>query len=86
MKSFKDFRELEKYIRKNKSEDYFSVNGIVYTMDNYDMEGKEISYGNKKHNKGFLVLTEDRYKQNWKDAIIKEFEPMCFRNDISYFE
>ena len=86
MKNFKDFTELQKHIRKNGTSDYVKVNNIVYTMDEYDEAGKEISYGNKKKGKGFIVKTEDRYKKGFEDAEIEEDESSCFRNDIEYWE
>lgn len=83
-KSFEDFKK--ELIKTNYSPDFVSVGGFVYTMDNYDEEGKELSFGNKKNEKGFLIKTKDRYNEGFKDAIIEEFEPCCFRNDIQYFE
>lgn len=88
LKNFKSFKELELYIRKNKTEDYFKVEGIIYSMEEYDIKGELIKYANKKHNKGFLVETTNRYGSlGFSDAHI-EFNPKWdyFRNDISYYE
>ena len=86
LKNFKNFEELQKHIRQNGFSDYFKVNGLIYTQQEYDMQGKTISYGNKKHEKGFIVNTEDRYKKGTQDAEIELFDEWFLRNDIVYFE
>ena len=84
--SFKSFEELKTFIRKNGVRDVFKVDNIIYTQDNYDKEGKEVSYGNKRTLKGFIVNTEDRYKKGTQDAEIEFLGDSCLRNDISYYD
>jgi hypothetical protein len=84
--NFNDIKSFENYIRKvGKLPDVVTINGIIYTMDNYDEPGKEVSYGNKKHMKGLYVITENRYK-SFKDARVEEFELVGYRNDMQYEE
>jgi len=86
VKNYKDLKVLEKYIQENGFEDYFKVGGIIYTQQEYDEEGKQVSYGNKKNETGFIVNTENRYELGTKDAEIEEFDEWYLRNDISYLE
>jgi len=87
MQSFKTVKAFQDYVRKNGTPDYVKVEGIVFTMDNYDGEGKEISYGNLTKHKTLLVETENRYSTSkFKDAICY-IEDMCsYRTDINYIE
>ena len=66
--------------------DTVKVDNIVYTMDSYDMDGREISYGNKRLFAGFTITTEDRYKNGFRDAIVEYAEPgyYAIRTDITY--
>jgi hypothetical protein len=87
MKTFKTIKQFQDYVRKNGTPDYAKVEGIKFTMDNYDMSGKEISYGNKTKQKSLFVETENRYGENkFLDAICY-IECMCsYREDIGYIE
>jgi len=87
MRKFKTVEAFQKYVRENGTPDIVNVQGILFTMDNYDMTGKEISYGNRKKEKSMFVETENRYGLNkFKDAIVY-IEDMCsYRNDIHYQE
>ena len=86
MSSFKNIDVFQEAIRKHgKLPDYVKVGNVIYTMDNYDMSGKEVHYGNKKTGKGLLVETEDRYKKGLKDAIVSDSSGFL-RNDISYLK
>ena len=84
---FKNEKTFEKYVRKNGTPDIVTVNNILFTMDNYDREGHEISYGNRKKQKSMFVETGNRYGSNkFKDAIVY-IEDMCsYRTDIHYQE
>jgi len=86
LKNYKSFEELQEHITENGADDYFKVKGVVYTMDNYDEEGKEISFGNKKQDKAFKITTVNRYLGGFDFCEVEEFKPCCFRNDITYFE
>lgn len=84
---FKTVKAYQKFVRKNGTIDIVEVEGINFTMDNYDFEGKEISYGNKKKEKSLFIETENRYGDNkFKDAVAY-IEDMCsYRTDINYAE
>ena len=86
-KNYKNFEVLEKDIRKNGLKDYFKVNGIVYTQEEYDESGKQVLYANKRTNSGFRVNTSDRYKEGFGDAKV-EFDNNWgfYRDDISYLD
>jgi len=86
MKSFNNFEELQKFIRKNGFKDAFKIKNVVYTQQEYDIEGKQITYGNKRLIKGFIVNTEDRYNKGTQDAEIEFLEDWYLRNDISYLD
>ena len=83
---FLNFDKLQKYIRKNGFKDFFKVDGIIYTQQEYDIDGKYISYGNKRLSKGFIVNTKDRYNLGTQDAEIEFLDEWYLRNDISYFD
>ena len=70
-----------------KSLDCIAVKNILFTMEEYDMEGKYLTWGNKKKGKTFSVLTQDRYKQGYNDARVDEIYPSYgYRNDITYIQ
>lgn len=65
--------------------DYVAIDGVLYTMDNYDMKGVEMSYGNKRTGFGFTVTTSDRYKLGMFDAEVETpYMQGVTRNDIYY--
>ena len=87
MKTFKTIDNFEKFIRKNGTPDYVKVNGITFTMDNYDMSGKEISYSNKKKEKTLIVETENRYGETKFTDAKAYIDDMCgYRTDINYLQ
>lgn len=84
---YKTAKDYQDYVRKeNEAHDVVIVENILYTMDNYDMSGKEISYGNLKHKKMLTIITEDRYKKGFGDAIVEIDDLYSWRNDITYYE
>jgi len=86
-KGFSNFEELQNKIRTiQKVDDYIKVNGVTYTQDHYDSEGKQITYANKKYQYGFEILTKDRYKLGFKDAVVNKIYNAVLRNDIVYKE
>lgn len=66
-------------------DDCVIVNNVIYTMDNYDLEGREITYGNVKFKKTLIVNNYDRYKST-EDTTVKIEEGFFFRNDINYIQ
>lgn len=67
MKRFNTLNGLQSYLRKGNLPDCFKLQGIIYTMDFYDMEGRELSYGNQRTGNCISVQTRNRYKST-KDA------------------
>ena len=87
MKQFKNLTELEKDIKKNGTDDYYKINGVIYTMDYYDNIGELITFGNKKTLMGFSIETNNRYGTNkFKDAQVIYQRDIFLRNDINYME
>ncbi len=89
MKKFETLAELEQHIQKEGAPDYVELEGKVFTMDEYDMEGKEISYGNVKHQQKMVVSTSNRYSTSkFSDAVVTLSGADSFwqRNDMTYYE
>lgn len=59
---------------------------VIFTMDNYDLAGKQVTYGNKRTGLAIEVNTDDRYKTGYKDAELELYQADCFRNDITYID
>lgn len=90
---FQNAREFEtflrtKYIAGSEKIDYIDIAGILYTMEEYDMSGKEISYYNKRTGLGFAVCTSNRYSETgFKDATLcAPYVTGFYRNDISFVD
>ncbi len=89
--TFSTLNDLENYIRKShKFPDEFDYNNARYTMHEYDMEGKTITYVSCDNEQGIRVETpEGRYTKgidyNEMEIEIEEYEPFSVRNDITYY-
>lgn len=83
---FKTPLEYQDWIRKNnKLLDYVNIDGIIFTQDEYDMSGKEVTYGNLEHEKSLMVTTENRYGESkFSDAVVDMDKLYSYRNDINY--
>ena len=79
---------MRKHVYKEGEWDYVTVHGIVYTMDEYDSDGKYLTWGNMKHNKQLRVDTSNRYSESgFTDSVVYVFDDWgLFRNDITYYE
>ena len=78
-------KEATNYIRKNGTPDYIKVDDILFTMDWYDMDGKEIYYGNKTESKVLEIHTSNRYGDNkFTDAEVVISPMLAYRTDITY--
>ncbi len=64
--------------------DYVTVGGLVYTMHEFDSDGRTITWANKKHGQMLEMTTSNRYQNGYSDARVEQYEPGYFRNDISY--
>ncbi|MDD1444072.1 hypothetical protein MEO93_27765 [Dolichospermum sp. ST_sed3] len=86
--TFQNVEEFQNWIRqKQRTPDWVIVGGTVYTMDNYDSEGSEITYGNVTESKMLVVKTENRYGiLGFSDAVVEEDVLGGYRNDMSYLD
>jgi len=86
---FIDAKHFESFLRSGKTlkYDYVIVGGILYTMEEYDMDGKYVIWANRKHGLQISVDTMNRYSEvGYKDANVEIYPASCFRQDISYAE
>ena len=66
--------------------DNVAIEGILFTMDEYDNAGRIVSLYNKRTDTKIEIETSDRYK-SWKDAEVSVFENYgACRNDINYLD
>jgi len=81
-------KEWEKVVRQGEEPNYVvKIDGILYTMDNYDSVGKEISYANKRLKKQMIIKTSDRYSATkFSDAKIEYDDAIAFRIDFPYYD
>jgi hypothetical protein len=85
--SFDDVSDFQQYVRKySTTPDYVIVNSILFTMDNYDHSGKEVLYTNLRLQKQMLVVTDDRYRKGFEDAVVSEDRLASYRTDINYMD
>lgn len=86
---FKNAQEFEKFLHSGKilKYDHVIVGGILYTMHEYDNDGREVTWANKKHNSMMSVTTSNRYGyMGYTDAKVEVYEPGYLRDDIIYAE
>ena len=87
MKEYKNEKQFEEDLQEmDGCPDNVMINDVVFTMDEYDSDGKEISFGNKRTETGFIIHTNDRYKDGFGDAVVDKIEDSCLRNDIVYLD
>lgn len=97
--NFKDVKTFEKFLQgqyhnhwKNKFETYkksldcIAVDGILFTMEEYDSDGRTLTWGNKRLGKNLEVMTRDRYNDGYKDAKAEIYPSFGTRNDINYLD
>lgn len=86
--SFKDEQAFQTFLRtqewKEGELDYVTFGGKVYTMHEFDNDGQQITWANKKHNLMLEVVTSNRYRNGWGDAVVYAYEASGLRTDISY--
>ncbi len=84
---FKDTTELEEYLRTHGSgkTDLIAVDGILYTMDEFDHDGRYIQWLNRRTTNMIECHTHNRYRGGFEDATV-EFYPKygAWRDDINY--
>lgn len=83
---FKSIAEAERYIRKNGTPDFITVDGLLYTMEEYDIGGQNIIYYNLRSHNQINVRTTNRYRYSGlENAIVELTENFgAWRNDITF--
>ena len=88
--SFKDAADFQNFLRsgswKDGELDYITFAGLVYTMHEYDSDGEQITWANKKHNKMVECKTYNRYRLGYNDAEVFDYDAPYLRNDINYYQ
>lgn len=88
---FNSLEDLEEYIKSTNSfPDNFFYQDALFTMDEYDMDGKYLSYGCPQLDKGITVRTPDgryNYKGNYAELEmeIEESDGWSYRFDLTYY-
>lgn len=84
---FKDIREFQRYLRRTEDiPDNVGINGILYTQDEYDIDGEYITYYNKRTDRQIRIDTANRYK-SMKDAKVWLFLNYgAYRKGIDYLD
>ena len=86
--SFNSPLDFETFLRtkewKSGELDYITVNGLVYTMHEYDNDGVYIQWANKKHKSMIELTNSNRYKNGYEDSTVEEYTTDYFRDDIHY--
>lgn len=84
--TFKTIGGFQSYLRKGgEIPDIVKIGRITYTMDEYDLIGEHVWYGNLKHDRELTIKTKDRYTSK-KDAIVSVDEMCSYRTNINYVE
>lgn len=69
--------------------DNVAIDGVLYTMDEYDIEGLYITFGNKRSGNQLRIDTpNNRYEAGgWADAKVMLYMGFgFFRDDINYLD
>lgn len=88
---FNSLEDLEEYIKSTNSfPDNFFYQDALFTNDEYDMDGKYLSYGCPQLDKGIIVRTPDgryNYKGNYDELEmeIEESDGWSYRFDLTYY-
>ena len=78
------YSDFQDYLRKGKAiPDYVAINGLLFTIEEYDMAGKQMTYFNKGSGLTVLVENSDRYNR-FDDTEVSLQDFGCYRNDINY--
>lgn len=88
--TFKDIRALERFYRNNKyiegHLDIITVGNKVFTLHEYDIDGKVMSWGNKKHNQLIQCNTANRYESHKDAKFYRFYNYGLLRIDINYVQ
>ncbi len=86
---FTDAQALQDFFRSGKTlkYDYVTVNKVLYTLEEYDMEGDYMTYANDKHKLQLRVDTSNRYGAlGFTDATVYLWPVDYVREGITYAE
>jgi hypothetical protein len=87
---FKNVKELETFYHKggHLNYDFIVVDKILFTLHEYDMDGQNMNFYNKKHDIKIDIETSNRYGElGFTDAKVYQFNNYgAWRNDIVYAE
>lgn len=90
MLTFKDIKGFQSFLRrglaKGGNTDVIKIGAKVFTLHEYDGDGRHMSWGNKRHDQLIGCDTWNRY-QSWGDAKVFRFVRYgALREDIGYAE
>ncbi len=84
---FTSLANFARYIKKQgKAPDYLGVQGIPFTMEEYDEQGKKLNYYNKKLDISIVVEHHNRYNDFHNLKEVYAYHAGCWRNDINFLE
>ena len=86
---FRDAQAFEKFLQSGKTlkYDYVIVGDVLFTQEEYDMDGKTVIWANRKHEQQMSVDTSNRYGSlGYTDAKVYLYPATSWRNDIVYAE
>ena len=88
LKYFRSTVDYQKFLQNGgTSLDSVNIAGVDYTMEEYDSEGKNIVYANRRTGTAFQLDTSNRYKNGFGDTEVTEIYPASsYRNDIVYID
>jgi hypothetical protein len=82
---FASLAEAQEYIRERGTPDTMAIDGVLYTMDEFDDSGNFISYQNRRNNSLLEVATSDRYSPSkFSDAVLDVQDAASYRTGFGY--
>lgn len=82
---FDTAEDFQAYLRKeNTAPDYISIDGILYTMEEFDEAGQCLIYANRRNGLQVEVNTTARYTNGYEDAEVCINEAYSYRNGFVY--
>jgi hypothetical protein len=85
VKKYKDMDIFTKQIESIPILDWYNIGGHWYTIEEYDEQGKEMTYRSLSEKIEMIIHTPNRYKTGLKGATIELVEPMYYRFKPSYY-
>lgn len=83
--SFDTIEEFEQYLREyNTAPDFISIDGILYTMEEFDEAGVYLIYANRRNGLNIEVRTTARYTNGYEDAEVEFYPAFSYRTGFVY--